>query len=384
MNLPDYEGNSIVNLMSSISKSFGNDSRYPELEDLATKKLKDHKNIVLLVLDGLGYEYLRTRENGSFLKENLHTKMTTVFPSSTASAIPTFLTGEAPQQHAMTGWFMYLREIGTVSTTLKFTPRYGAQTFSEEDIDVKDIFDPEPLYDKIENSSVVTDKEIKKSPLSRAMERNASTLSYEDMDGFFDYLERMIRSGEGRRYVYGYWPEFDSIAHDDGIKSEEAHEHFLRLDKKLERFVERIKDTDTLLLITSDHGLIDTTRERSIDLEEHEEFEQCFRLPPCGDFRTVYCYVKPSKVDSFLNCWEDELEGYCRLYEASELIEEGYFGLYEQAPELGERIGDYVLIMKENYTLQHRYPNEEDPFMVGQHGGTTEEEMYTPLSVIEL
>ncbi len=98
----------------------------------------------------------------------------------------------------------------------------------------------------------------------------------------------------------------------------------------------------------------------------------------------MYCYVKPSKIDRFQNYWEDELKEYTRLKEAEELIKDNYFGLHEPDPKLGDRIGDHVLIMREDYTMQHTLPNEEDLFMRGQHGGITEKEMCIPLSIIEV
>ena len=39
-------------------------------------------------------------------------------PPTTSAAITTFATGLAPQQHAVTGWFMHLKELGAVSTIL--------------------------------------------------------------------------------------------------------------------------------------------------------------------------------------------------------------------------------------------------------------------------
>src|SRR5450759_4030075 len=63
MELPDYHGGSIVNLMRSIERTL--DARpcdaaaaYPELSALPAEALSGARNIVLLVIDGLGYDYL--------------------------------------------------------------------------------------------------------------------------------------------------------------------------------------------------------------------------------------------------------------------------------------------------------------------------------------
>jgi predicted AlkP superfamily pyrophosphatase or phosphodiesterase len=110
MYLPDYNGGSIVNLMSSIAKACGGKTNYVQLKSLSSEEIKN-KNIILLVIDGLGYEYLK-KSNANFLKENLKDKMTSVFLPTTACATTTFQTGVAPQQHALTGWFMFLKKRG--------------------------------------------------------------------------------------------------------------------------------------------------------------------------------------------------------------------------------------------------------------------------------
>ncbi len=111
--LPNYKDGSIVNLMSSIAQSFGGKTLYRPLKLLAPKELKNSKNVVLIVIDGLGFEYFRKRK--SFLKNYLVGPITSVFLPTTVSAITTFLTGVAPQQHAFTGWFMFLKEAGMVT-----------------------------------------------------------------------------------------------------------------------------------------------------------------------------------------------------------------------------------------------------------------------------
>ena len=119
--LPNYKGKSIVNLMSSISNSFGKKHKYSELISLNSDELKKFKNVVLIVIDGLGYNYLK-KQKDSFLLENLKSNITSTFLSTTACANTAFLVGYPPQQHALTGWEINLKEIGTITKILPFTP----------------------------------------------------------------------------------------------------------------------------------------------------------------------------------------------------------------------------------------------------------------------
>ena len=102
MPLPDYQQGSIVNLMSAIIAALGGHSGlYPPLPEVQKANLGDERNVVLFVIDGLGYEYLTKKAQDSVLAQHLCSRITSVFPTTTATAITTFFTGCAPQQHAL-------------------------------------------------------------------------------------------------------------------------------------------------------------------------------------------------------------------------------------------------------------------------------------------
>ena len=110
MHKPDYTGGGLINLVASIESALGKTPKYQPLRHLDLSGLKGSRNIVLMIMDGLGYDFVMRHGKGTVLHEHLKGKMTSVFPSSTSAAIPTIFTGLSPQEHGMTGWFMYLRE----------------------------------------------------------------------------------------------------------------------------------------------------------------------------------------------------------------------------------------------------------------------------------
>jgi len=83
---PDYK-ESIVNLAASVTRALGGRTPYPELRALPARELRGAKRVVLLVLDGLGHEWLREHGKGSFLERHLRDRMTSVFPPTTAAAL---------------------------------------------------------------------------------------------------------------------------------------------------------------------------------------------------------------------------------------------------------------------------------------------------------
>ena len=161
---PDYRGGSIVNLMSSIVAAYGGRcSDYPPLEGLSPNQLDETANTVLLVVDGLGYDYLLRQGNESALKQHLRQRITSVAPPTTATAVTTFLTAQAPQQHGLTGWFTWFRELGSVLAVLPFKPRCSREPLGHSDISAEEIFGHVPVFNhlRVQSYSLIASARFK-------------------------------------------------------------------------------------------------------------------------------------------------------------------------------------------------------------------------------
>lgn len=340
------------------------------------------RNIVLLVIDGLGYEYIRKYGANSIFKKYLVKKLTSVFPAGTPSAETTLKTGVAPERHGITGWYVYLKELGAVSTILPFIARCGGIYFSDYGMERKDIFTEKTINEKIKNPSYIIYPD--KISYNRIEGKGEHFLTFSNLKGLFTQIKRAIESDEGKKYIYAYWSQFDTICHNKGAKSKKAKKHFGELNKKLTSFMELIRGTNTTLIITADHGLIDTPKSRVIFLEDHPKLYETLTLPLCGQSRAAYCYVHPAKVKQFEKYAGEKLNHYCALYKSEDLIKRGFFGLFEPSKKLFDRIGDYVLIMKENYIIKDKLLKEKTDVFIGNHGGVSGEEMFVPLIVIKI
>lgn len=380
---PDYDGGSIVNLMSSISKSFNTTHPYPVLKILPPSEIKKARNIILLVIDGLGYEYLKTRKD-SFLYKNMKRSMTSVFPPTTSTAIPTFLTGVPPQQHASTGWYVYLKELGVVSAILPFMPRIGGVPFTHQGISVESIITQKPLSEKLKTKVFhITRKEIHDSDFTVAMAKKAKILPYSNLNGFFRQVKKAVSWNNKKKYVFGYWDSLDSLNHKYGEGSAKAEKHFNEIDKKIKKFSESLNGTNTLLLITSDHGFINVPKEKRLWLEDHPKLKECLSMPLSGEPRAAYCYVKPGREKEFESYVKKHLSEYCCMIKTLDAIKQNYFGLYKPNPRLFERAGDYILVMKENYIFKDRIVKKKKKEFVAHHGGVSENEMIVPLILVK-
>jgi predicted AlkP superfamily pyrophosphatase or phosphodiesterase len=383
MQLPDYHGGSIVNLMSSlIAGRGGQPSDYATLRDLGAEEVAAHRNVVLLVIDGMGHDYLLRHRPKGTLRSRLRTRITSVFPSTTASAITSFLTGEAPQQHGLTGWHMYLRELGAVLAVLPGRPRFGGADYREAGVHVRGLFGHVPVFDRLSATShVVSPAHIAHSEFNLAHLGRAELHGYQNLHGLLNSIVSAVRSDKEPKFVYAYWPELDSLGHAYGIGSKRTIAHLSEIDAAFEQLLDQLAGSDTLLLVTADHGQIDTTAGQRIFLEDHPAMQEMLWLPLCGEPRVAYCYLKPGQTEAFERYVQDELSHAMDAYPSEELIHREIFGLGRPHGRLRERLGDYTLVLKGDYVIRDRLAGEQPFEQVGVHGGPSAAEMFVPLIV---
>jgi predicted AlkP superfamily pyrophosphatase or phosphodiesterase len=383
MHYPDYKGGSIVNLMASIMAARGGTaSPYPALALLEPYPLTHVTNLILIVIDGLGYAYLNRKGRQSALRRHLKGRITTVFPTTTASAITTFLTGTAPQQHALTGWFVYFKELDRVATVLPFTDRRNGTSLAQAGIDAAGLFKHVPVFDRLTMPSyVVVSNRIAFSAFNLTHRGNATIRPYPSLSKFYKTIERIVHETNQPKYIYAYWSELDRIAHEHGIASNAATAHFAELDAAFDAFLTRLKGTDTTVIVTADHGMIDSNSTSLTELDKQSELVTMLAQPLCGERRAAYCYVNESQRHRFEAYIAAHLSNRAWLFKSEDLITQGLFGTGQPHPHLKERIGDYTLIMKENYTIKDWLPGEHRHSHIGTHGGLSREELYVPLIV---
>jgi predicted AlkP superfamily pyrophosphatase or phosphodiesterase len=376
--LPDYRGGSLVNLMSSITCALGGSSPYPPLAMLPPEALSGARHLVLLVVDGLGHQYLQSRAGA--LRRHLRGQLTSVFPSTTASAIPTFLTGLAPQQHGLTGWNMYFREIGAIVAPLPFRVRTGRHALREAGVTPATLFGLTPLFDRLPlPCHVVSPKNIIHSDFNVALSGRAQRHGYDSLEEMAALIANLMRSA-APSYVHAYWPQLDSLAHEHGIHSEEVATAFAALDAAFARLLDVAHDS--VVIVTADHGFIDVND--TIDLDEHPALRETLLLPLCGEPRMAYAYVRAGREASFEEYVQSRLADRVQLFRSADVLRQGWLGPGEPHPALRDRLGDFVLIPRGQAILRDWIMGEKRYRHIGVHGGLSTAEMVVPLVVAPL
>lgn len=379
MYLPDYRGGSIVNLMSSIGKARGARMKYKELRLLPAKDIRNAKSIVLINVDGLGYEFLKRRCKGSSLERHCMGRMTSVFPSTTAAATTCFSTGSPAQQHGMTGWFMFVKELGEVIIPLPFVTRMGHNDLRHI-ARHRDLFDITPFADRIRTASyTVMPADLCGTPFTKTIAGRSKIVPCVSLAAMGRSIAALTKR-RGRKYVYAYIPTLDHESHERGTTHPGTLAEFRRIDATFTRLVASVAE-DTVLIVTADHGEKDIPVKGRVALWKHPRLQKMLLLPLCAEPRLAFCYVRPDKRKEFERYVRTRLRHCCTLRKSQELVDKGWFGLFRPHRALSERIGDYTLIMKEGYAIRDRLLGEERHFNKADHGGVSKEEMRVPLII---
>ncbi len=374
--LPDYAGGSLLNLVASLASACGGAARHAPLAALDANELAAAHNVVLLIVDGLGDGYLRRRGGGGELERRRRAAITSVFPSTTASAITTTYTGASTLEHGLTGWFSYFGAAACVGAPLPFIRRGDSLPLQQRGFLPERAFQARTIFESIPRRSIViTWKDIVDSAYNVHHCRGAERRAYEAIEALPAAVETAVKSGPERKFVYAYFPEYDRLAHRYGSESERAFEQFAKVDAAFGRLLALLSGTQTAVVATADHGFIDVAREESLELPP--QLASLLRFPLCGERRVAYCHVQDRK--EFIRRAADWLGERADVLPSEQLVAEGWFGPGSPCADFGERAGDVALVMRGRYTIKDWVAGEPRHLHIGNHGGTSEEEMLIPL-----
>jgi hypothetical protein len=375
---PDYAGGSLVNLVASVVAARGGKPLHQPLKNFPIPE--QATNLVLLIIDGLGDNYLQRNGAQSELGRRRRRSMTSVFPSTTASAITTSYTGRTPLEHGLTGWFTYFGEAGCVCAALPFRSRGDMALLSARGVQPEQIYTSPSVFSMLPVKSIVVSyRDIIDSHYNSVHCRGAERLAYGTADEFVAQVERAVKGSTERKFVYAYWPHYDATSHRFGSQSAQAAAEFATIDAAFGEIISRLKGTDTVVIATADHGFVDAPTEDCMELPA--PLAPMLRFPLCGERRVVYCHVHSPKdfIERARECFGEKAD----VMPSEQLVDEGWFGPGTPHPRLKERVGDVVVVMRERYTVKDWVAGESRWLHIGNHGGTHEDEMTIPLILEE-
>lgn len=353
---------SLVNLISSILKYFGAEYNHSTLKEIDELLEEEYRNVVVLLLDGLGVDALSHHLQASgFFRRNMIKGFSTVFPPTTTAAITTMECGLSPYEHGWLGWSLYFSELDRIVDA--FTNMEKDKDKQAADFNVARRYLPyQNVYEKIRTAG-------------KADAYSVSQFGSNRIDTFDELIYEIKRLCEapGEKYIHGYWSNPDYLMHDYGCYSSIVTENIKEMECKIEYMCQSL--SDTLVIITADHGHTSTDY---YVLSDYPKLFSMLKRPISIETRAAAFYIKDEYIDDFpaeflMNFGEDFL-----LYSNKEVIEKKLFGTGEMHPKFKELIGDYLAIAIKNKGLE--YTRSAMQF-ASHHAGLTEKEMIIPLIV---
>ena len=384
---PDYRGGSVVNLLSSIIHTLGGASPHAGLKARAPSVFDGASRIVYLVLDGVGHNqltrFITAGGGGQFFSRHPFERITTVFPTTTAAAVTTFSTGATPAEHGVLSWHLHLHDLGLVGAVLPGKTLTGTP-LTRDDFNLRRYLGlPSHLSSVRRHKRLLSFGALGRSTYSNAGTRWNGYGAYKTLAGMERHTVRFARQG-GRGVAYVYWPLYDTLCHAKGVQARETRRHLAEIDRSLGRLASRLAGTGTLLVVTADHGVVDAPPLKRIDLAAVPGLLECLALLPAGDARQVSCFVRPGRLERFHEVLARRLAEACVCITGEELLESGLLGPGPEHPSLRARVGDYVLLARDDYAFRVTASLTKARVHKGNHGGLSSDEVYVPLYALRL
>lgn len=376
--LPDYGGDGLFALARGLRNWLeGQQAVPPFVADGASGVT------VLVVIDGLGDALLRgvADASSSALLAHRRGRLTSVFPSTTASAVTCLLTGLAPAEHGLTGWHIHDRRFGGVIAPLPLQRRGGSALRSP--FLLQRLFPYASMHAGARRPAVmVSPQEIAFSLFSRRHARGARIRPYQGLEQLGSAIEEEVRGlRETGGLVHAYYASFDAICHHFGCHSDKARTRFAAVDDFFARLLDRLAGSGADVLLTADHGFIDAPDEKRIRLERHPAFQSMLAAPLFGERRSTFCLARPGAEVELTAYAHEHFAGKAVLQPSERLVRAGLFGPGRMHRRLAERVGSHTLLMEPGWTMSDKLAGEMPPTMIGVHGGLSADEMWVPLVV---
>jgi predicted AlkP superfamily pyrophosphatase or phosphodiesterase len=393
---PRYDGGCIANIPETIAKLLGVRASRP-LKDERLCRYSECENVVLLLLDGFGAAQLRySRENHGLPSfERLFSSadfipITSVFPSTTSSAMASLHTGLTPQEHGIVGYTMFISQLGTIAQMLRFSPITGGRSLFDSGLDPKAFMNAQTIHERLTqediDSTVYVPSHIIDSGLSRI------TYGGADVEPCFSFGDTVIRARRNleeekrKSFHFVYYASPDTVSHARGPYTEEFSAEleslFAILERNLFAKLDRQVAKKTLLLVSGDHGAVRVSS--TLDVAKNPELVSFFRMPPTGDSRASIMNLKPGAMDQTRSFFHKNHEGEFQLFDSTEMLKDGYFGLGRVKVETPGRIGDLIAVPRYDNAIDNSQLDSRGDKVPGRHGGLSEEEIEVPLIAMTL
>lgn len=334
-------------------------------------ELPPKDRVLVVLIDGLGSENLRQRAgHAPFLNEHFRRgkSISASFPATTSVNIGSFATGLMSGEHGLIGHQVWDRK---ENERINLLVGWNERTDPEK-------WQPHQLVSEKAFSlgiacNVIAAEEYRNTGFTRATMRKANFISADSIDQRVSRAIEIANSKEPS-ISYVYFPELDKYGHQNGWTSTGWASILEQIDAGLKLLSSKMGSAG--LVITADHGMVETSRDRQLRLDDplaglSLEFFG-------GDTRTSYLYFAEASDAKVAIERLSSLSYAFGVHTTQELIDAGWYGSI--GTEASQRLPEVVLLAKSNYTLYHSNFSKQRAFdMISHHGSISDAELKVPL-----
>ena len=358
--LPDYDGACTTGVMR------------PLVEDPAGAPdwfpvgLDGVDQVVLLVLDGLGWHQMQDRSAILRGLTRMHSvPISTVAPTTTATALTSITTGLPPGEHGVIGYRMNIEGDDTLNV----------RRWSTSKGDARESLPPETVQHDVafggQRPPIVVRAEFRDSGFTRAHLAGCRHVPYRMPSTLVAEILHQLEVGEP--FVYAYYDGIDKVAHEYGLNSFYDAE-LVFVDRMVEYLLDALP-AGTALVITSDHGQVDVGANV---FPPHPEVLSHVRAQS-GEARFRWLHSVPGAEGSLFEAAEDHHGDVAWVVTRERVLDEAWFGP-KVLPAPLARLGDVALVTHADVAFED--PSDTGPFVLkGRHGAMTPAEVEVPLLV---
>ena len=357
--IPQYHGPNVRGLIPALLGPVG-----APLPAWIPAEVASCRHVVLLVVDGLGWEQLEARRALVPTLAAMHGRpITTVCPTTTATALTSITTGLTPGEHGLIGYRMDIG--GDVLNILRW--------YADKGGDARRSHEPQRMQPFApfmgESVPIVSKADLEQSAFSVGHLRGGRPRGWRQASSIPVIIGDLLRSGE--RFVYAYYDGVDKIAHERGFGPFYDAE-LVAVDEVVAKILEQLP-ADTALLITADHGQVQVgpnLRAPGIDVQQLTHHSS-------GEGRFRWLHARTGAAADLLAAATDRHSDVAWVVSRHQVLDEGWFGPVV-SPPVQARLGDVALVAHQPISFDD--PQDSGPYpLVCRHGSLTSDEVLVPL-----
>jgi predicted AlkP superfamily pyrophosphatase or phosphodiesterase len=340
------------------------------LEPWLPDALVGARQVLLLVVDGLGWEQmLEHRAEVPTLFTGEGGPITSVVPTTTATALTSITTGCTPAEHGVLGYRLALPPEGANGAR----PLLNVLHWSAGGLDYRARLPATSLQPIAPFAApgvpVVTRSEFAPTGFTAVHLGGARLVGWRMPSTLVVESHRLL--GAGEPFVYAYYDGVDKVAHEHGLG-----EHYRAELRAVDRLVGDLADglpRGAVLVVASDHGQVEVGA--AVRLAGPEIMAATALMSGEGRFRWLHAW--PGAAEDLLKATEEAYGDESWVRTREQVIDDGWFG-GPLSSAAADRLGDVAVVARAPVA----YLDPADPGetrLLARHGSLTSAEMLVPL-----